>query len=212
MKNLLIFLIVIILGSGVLTALFVGANYNSLVSLSEQVDQQYGVLESKLQRRYDLIPNLVNTVKGFLSHEEKVFSDIANARAALTKAGNVQEKIAADNQLESALSRLLVVVENYPELKSDKQMIALMDELAGTENRISIERDNYNKVVMEYNKKVKTFPSNMIASAFNFTEKTYFKADDNASTAPKVQMIMLLLLQKLNFNNKLAFFCIYMYS
>lgn len=187
MKNLLIFLIVIILGSGVLTALFVGANYNSLVSLSEQVDQQYGVLESKLQRRYDLIPNLVNTVKGFLSHEEKVFSDIANARAALTKAGNVQEKIAADNQLESALSRLLVVVENYPELKSDKQMIALMDELAGTENRISIERDNYNKVVMEYNKKVKTFPSNMIASAFNFTEKTYFKADDNASTAPKVE-------------------------
>lgn len=186
MKNLLIFLIVIIVGSGILTALFVGTNYNSLVSLSEQVDQQYGVLESKLQRRYDLIPNLVNTVKGYLKHEEKVFSDIANARAALTKAGNVQEKIAADNQLESALSRLLVVVENYPELKSDKQMIALMDELAGTENRISVERDNYNKVVMKYNKKVKSFPSNMIASAFKFTEKSYFKADEGAAVAPKV--------------------------
>ena len=186
MKNLLIFLIVIIVGSGILTALFVGTNYNSLVSLSEQVDQQYGVLESKLQRRYDLIPNLVNTVKGYLKHEEKVFSDIANARAALNKAGNVQEKIAADNQLESALSRLLVVVENYPELKSDKQMIALMDELAGTENRISVERDNYNKVVMKYNKKVKSFPSNMIASAFKFDEKSYFKADEGVATAPKV--------------------------
>lgn len=187
MKNLLIFLGVIVLGSGVLTALFTGVNYNSLVSLSEQVDQQYGVLESKLQRRYDLIPNLENTVKGYLSHEEKVFSDIANARAALTNAGSVQEKIEADNQLESALSRLLVVVENYPELKANKQITALMDELAGTENRISVERDNYNKVVMEYNKKIKSFPSNMIASAFNFTEKKYFKADDGASIAPKVE-------------------------
>lgn len=187
MKNLLIFLIVIIVGSGVLTALFVGANYNSLVSLSEQVDQQYGVLESKLQRRYDLIPNLVNTVKGYLKHEEKVFSDIANARASLTNAGNVQEKIEADNQLESALARLLVVVESYPELKSNTQIIALMDELSGTENRISVERDNYNKAVMKYNKKIKSFPSNMVASAFNFTEKSYFKADKKAAVAPKVE-------------------------
>lgn len=187
MKNLVVILFVIIVCSGILTAIFVGINYNNFVSLNEEIDQQYGVLESKLQRRYDLIPNLVNTVKGYLKHEEKVFSDIANARAALTKANNVQEKVAADNQLESALSRLLLVVERYPELKADKQITALMDELAGTENRISVERDNYNRAVMKYNKKIKTFPNNMVASSFNFNARPYFKAESEASSVPKVE-------------------------
>lgn len=187
MKNSVVTAMGIVILFIVIAGIYIISSYNSLVSLNEQVEEQYGVLESKIQRRYDLIPNLVNTVKDYLKHEEKIFLDIADARANLAKAGNVNEKINADNQLEGALSRLLAVVENYPELKSNEQVKGLMDELAGTENRISVERDNCNKVIMKYNRKVKTFPSNMIASIFNFETRPYFKAESEAVNVPKVE-------------------------
>ncbi len=162
--------------------------YNSFITANENIENQFAVIESKLQRRYDLIPNLVNVVKGYMKHEEEVFTAVAEAGAAVKQAYTISDKIAANNMMDLALSRLIVLMNNYPELKSNKNVTALIDELAGTENRISIERDRYNQLVMEYNKTVKSFPKNIIASAFNFDEKPYFKADVNAQTAPKVEL------------------------
>ena len=123
-----------------------------------------------------------------MKHEEEVFTAVAEAGAAVKQAYTISDKIAANNMMDLALSRLIVLMNNYPELKSNQNVTALIDELAGTENRISIERDRYNQLVMEYNKTVKSFPKNIIASAFNFDEKPYFKADVNAQTAPKVEL------------------------
>lgn len=164
------------------------SSYNSLVTEESNVDVQWANVESKLQRRYDLIPNLVESVKGAMEQEQEVFGAIADARARIGSAQTTEEQVSASNEMESALSRLLVVVENYPELKSNEQVTALMDELAGTENRISVERDRYNEAVQGYNNKVKRFPGSLMAGIFGFDEKSYFEAVSGAENAPSVDL------------------------
>ena len=160
--------------------------YNELVSLREDVDTEYSNVSVTLERRADLIPNLVNTVKGYASQEKTIFTDIANARSKLAGATNVQEQANADNQLSGALSRLLVIVENYPELKSNQNFRDLSIQLEGTENRIAIARQDYNAAVTNYNTKRRKFPNNIIASLFNFQEKALYKASEGAKEVPSV--------------------------
>jgi LemA protein len=151
------------------------------------VNAAWAQVDVVLQRRADLIPNLVETVKAFATHEEKVFGDIAAARAAMAGAKTPQEKIAANGQLDSALSRLLVVVENYPQLRSNENFLRLQDELAGTENRIAVERRRYNETVQDYNTYISLFPNNIVASFSGFTRNdAYFKTEEGARQAPKV--------------------------
>jgi len=183
-KGLIVILVIVAIIGMFVMSLF--GSYNSLVALDENVNTQWANVESKLQRRYDLIPNLVESVKGAMKQEQEVFTAIADARAKLAGAGSIPEKVEASNQLEGALSRLLVVVENYPELKSNQNVTALMDELAGTENRISTERDRYNTVVRDYNKAIRSFPKNILAGMFGFKERPYFEATEGANIAPKV--------------------------
>ncbi|ALV21192.1 MAG: LemA family protein [Carnobacterium sp.] len=162
------------------------SSYNGLIQEESNVDVAWSQVESQLQRRNDLIPNLVNSVKGAMNQEQAVFGDIADARAQLGGADTVEEKIDANNEMSSALSRLLVVVENYPELKSNENVTALMDELAGTENRVAVERQRYNEAVQGYNNRVRRFPGSIIASMTGFEKKPYFKAVEGAETAPEV--------------------------
>lgn len=161
-------------------------SYNGFVNLEENVDQSYAQIENQLQRRLDLIPNLVNTVKGYTLHEEEVLTQISDARARLAGAKSPEEEATANTEISGALSRLLVVVENYPDLKADKQFTQLMDELSGTENRISVARKDYNDQVAEYNKKIKNFPGVIVANITGFDEKEYFEADPSAQQAPEV--------------------------
>lgn len=175
--------IVIIL---VLIGVMLVPSYNKFVTAEENVNQSYAQVENQLQRRLDLIPNLVNTVKGFASHEEKVLGDISDARARLAGASGPEEQSAANDELSGALSRLLVVVENYPDLKANQNFIQLMDSLEGTENRIGVARQDYNDEVASFNRQVKRFPGKIVASIFGFDEKEYFKADEAANEAPKV--------------------------
>ncbi len=175
----------------VLLALWIGGTFvghrNEMVRKRETVNAAWSQVDVVLQRRADLIPNLVETVKGFATHEEKVFGDIAAARAAMAGAKTPQEKIAANGQLDSALSRLLVVVENYPQLRSNENFLRLQDELAGTENRIAIERRRYNETVQDYNTYISLFPNNIVASLSGFTRNdAYFKTEEGARQAPKV--------------------------
>lgn len=162
------------------------SSYNGFVNAEENVDQSYAQIETQLQRRLDLIPNLVNTVKGYASHEEEVLTEIADARSRLAGATSPEETATADAELTNALSRLLVVVENYPTLKADTQFTQLMDELAGTENRISVARKDYNDEVAIFNKKVKSFPGVIVANITGFDEKEYYQADPRAQEAPEV--------------------------
>lgn len=185
MNKGLVILIVIIAIIGIL-AFSVFGSYNSLVALDEKVNNQWATVESKLQRRYDLIPNLVESVKGAMAHEKEVFTAIADARARLAGAGSTSERVEASNQLESAIGRLLVVAENYPELRSNQNVTGLMDELAGTENRISTERDRYNQAVSEYNSAIRKFPKNILAGMFGFEKRPYFEATEGADVVPKV--------------------------
>ena len=161
-------------------------SYNGLVGLKERVENQSSNIETQLQRRADLIPNLVNTVKGYTSHESEVLGAISDARAKLAGASSMSEKATADSELSSAVSRLLVVVENYPNLKADTQFSALTDELAGTENRITVARKDYNDSVKEYNQKIKMFPGSIIANMFGFTSADYFEASENSKEVPVV--------------------------
>jgi LemA protein len=176
----------VIIAAIVLAGVMLMSSYNNFVSLEENVDQSYAQIENQLQRRLDLIPNLVNTVKGYASHEKEVIASISEARARLAGAKTVEEEATANAELTGALSRLLVVVENYPNLKADQQFTQLMDELSGTENRISVARKDYNDQVAVYNKRVKQFPGAIIAGITGFDEKEYFNADPKAAEAPEV--------------------------
>ena len=163
-----------------------GCSYNRFVSQEEAIKAQWAQVENQLQRRNDLIPNLVETVKGYASHEEGVFKDIADSRAKLLAAKSPDEAIAAANQQTSALGRLLAVVENYPNLKANEQFNRLMDELSGTENRIAIERMRYNERVQEYDTARRQFPANLTAKMFGFKEYPFFQAPPEAKQVPKV--------------------------
>jgi LemA protein len=161
---------------------------NDLVTQREAVNAQWSQVDVALQRRADLIPNLVETVKGFAKHETEVFKNIADARAALISGRTPQDKIAANDQLSGALSRLLVIAENYPQLKSNENFLRLQDEIAGTENRIAVERRKYNEVLEHYNAQIQRFPDNIVASMSGFTRNdAYFKTEPGARTVPKVQ-------------------------
>ncbi|MED3796559.1 LemA family protein [Lysinibacillus capsici] len=185
MKKLLgpIGIIVIIL---VVIALLFIPKYNSLVTAEENVDSKWAQVENQLQRRYDLIPNLVEFVKGYANHEQEVIANITEARAQMGSASSPEEQAVANDALTGALSRLLVVVENYPNLKADANFRQLMDELAGTENRLAVAREDYNNEVQQFNKHVKRFPGNLMAGMFGFEQKEYFKATAGADKAPSI--------------------------
>ena len=182
----------IVIGVLVLLLLVVGGEYvsvrNDLVTQQEAVRAQWSNVEGSMQRRADLIPNLVNTVKGFAQHETEVYKDIDNARAALAGGRTPQEKGAANDQLSGAISRLLMVAENYPQLRSSENFRSLQDELSGSENRIYVERRKYNEALQSYNKTLQLFPNNIVAALSGFSRNdAYFKTEPGADKAPKVQ-------------------------
>jgi len=180
--------IFIIAGAIVLVlVLFLYSNYNIFVNLDETVKASWAQVENQLQRRYDLIPNLVETVKGYAKQEKDVLVEVTNARAKVGGAANVPDKISANNELSGALSRLLVVVERYPDLKSNQNFMRLQDELAGTENRIAVERKRYNDVVRTYNIAIRSFPGNLFAGMFGFHSVAFFEAPAQAKAAPQVK-------------------------
>lgn len=163
------------------------SSYNHLVTLSENIDGQWAQVENQLQRRYDLIPNLVETVKGYAAHEKSAIQAVADARARLAGARSPEARVAAANQVEGALSRLLVVVEAYPDLKASANFQRLMDELSGTENRISVERMRYNEMVLAYNRTVKGLPMRFFARSFGFEPRAYFEPEKRAKETPQVK-------------------------
>ena len=164
-----------------------GCSYNRFTGLEEGIKGSWGEVQNQLQRRNDLIPNLVETVKGVAGQEQAVFGQIAESRAKLAGAKNPSETIAAANEQSSALARLLVIVENYPQLRSNEQFARLMDELSGTENRLTVARGRYNEKIQEYNTLRRSFPSNITGKIFGFAEYPYYEAPKEAQAAPKVQ-------------------------
>ncbi len=163
-----------------------GCSYNTFTRQEEAINAQWAQVQNQLQRRNDLIPNLVETVKGYAAHEQGVFQAVADSRARLAGARTPEETIEAANAQSSALARLLAIVENYPQLKANEQFNRLMDELSGTENRISVERMRYNERVQEYNTNRRQFPANLTARLFGFKEHPYFQVPAEAQRAPKV--------------------------
>src|SRR5256885_794275 len=184
MKIALIVIVVLalLLGAGLMSS------RNELVTEREQINGAFAQVDTALQRRNDLIPNLVETVKGMAKQEQNVIDSVTKARAAMLGAQTPADKIQADADLRSAIGRLMVVVENYPQIKSNENFLRLQDELAGTENRIAVERRKYNETVQRYNTDIELFPKNIAASLFGFKrEDAYFKADVGAKEAPKVK-------------------------
>ncbi|MFY9527986.1 MAG: LemA family protein [Candidatus Acidiferrales bacterium] len=187
MKKGIVVLIVLVLIALAIGGMYVGRR-NVMVQKNEAVRSAWAQVDVVLQRRADLIPNLVETVKGFAAQEQTVFHDIASARAALMGARTPEEKIAANGQLDGALSRLLLIVENYPQLKSNENFLRLQDELAGTENRIAVERRRYNDTLQDYNTYIGLFPNNLFARWAGFQRNNaYFTASESSREAPKVQ-------------------------
>lgn len=166
---------------------YLKGTYNTLVTMDEDVKAAWAQVENQLQRRYDLIPNYVETVKGYAKQEREVFIRVTEARSKVGGATSINEKIQANNQLSSALSRLLVVVERYPDLKSNTNFIRLQDELAGTENRIAVERRRFNEKVRLFNTKIRRFPTNIIAGMFGFEKAAFFEVPEERQEAPKVK-------------------------
>lgn len=185
-----------VLGALLLLVVVCVSTYNGLVSKEESVSEKWGAVESVYQRRADLIPNLVNTVKGYATHEQSTLQAVTEARSRATSINidpatatpeQMEAWMKAQEELSSALGRLIAISENYPDLKASQNFLALQSQLEGTENRISVERQNYNAVVKEYNVAVRRFPSNIIASMFGFEKKTMFEAQAGAEVAPVVQ-------------------------
>jgi LemA protein len=185
-KTLLIIAVILLLVV-VIPYSYLKGTYNTLVTMDETVKASWAQVENQLQRRYDLIPNYVETVKGYAAHEKEVFIKVTEARSKVAGAGTINEKIQANNELSSALSRLLVVVERYPELKANTNFIRLQDELAGTENRIAVERRRFNEAVKAYNIKIRTFPTNILAGLFGFEKATFFEVPKERQEAPQVK-------------------------
>ena len=182
----------------VIIAVSIIGSYNGLISLEESTNTAYSDIQVQLQRRMDLVPNLVNTVKGYAAHETEVFTAVSDARAKLAGAGTVENRVLsesvrkytqaseANEELSSALSRLIAISESYPELKSNENFLSLQDELAGTENRIGVARKDYNDAVQKYNVKIRSFPTNIFANMLGFEKKQQFEADSAAQSAPSV--------------------------
>ncbi len=179
--GLAILIVIVLIVGGI-----IWGTYNSLVTKSQAIDAQWAQVETQYQRRYDLIPNLVNSVKGFMTQEQTIFEQISQARSKYAGAVTADEKALAAGDVETALGRLLAIMENYPQLRSIEAVTQLMDELAGTENRISIERTRFNDRVRDYNTSIKQFPTNIIASFFSYHERQYFNSVSGADLAPKV--------------------------
>ena len=192
MKDSIKILLVILIGLPILTGLWYMGTYNSLINAEENVNQQWAIVQSKYQRRFDLIPRIVNSTKMYINFERDLLTDITEARSkwAESLGQPIEEQMQDTSGLENVLSRLMVVVttENYPELKSDQIVLALIDELEGTENRISVERDRYNIEATKYNKKLRIFPSSIVAGMGGFDRKPLFKAQSGADIAPLVPM------------------------
>ncbi|MBK5195836.1 MAG: LemA family protein [Proteiniphilum sp.] len=187
------YIVLIVVGATLLTGC---QGYNRMVEKQEAVTAQWGNVQNAYQRRADLIPNLVNTVKGYAAHEQETFTQVTEARARATQtninpenltAESLQEYQQTQNQLSQALGRLLLIQENYPELKANQNFLALQDELAGTENRISVERNKFNQIAQDYNSYIRKFPQVIYAKWFKFESKAYFEAVPEAQTAPQVQ-------------------------
>ncbi len=184
-KGLWIVLGVVVLLGVLAYSLFAGT-YNQFVTQQEEIKQRWAQVDNQMQRRMELIPNLVETVKGFAAQERGILEAIANARTKYGGAVQIPDKIAAANELQSALARLLVIVENYPTLKSDQTFIRLMDELAGTENRIAVERQRYNESVQTFNANIRRFPNIFLAQLYGFSSSTYYEVPAEAKIPPKV--------------------------
>ncbi|MES3004478.1 MAG: LemA family protein [Patescibacteria group bacterium] len=178
---------VVIIGIVAILALWATAGYNSFVTMGEKIDGQWAQVESQYQRRFDLIPNIEATVKGELKQEQEIFLAIAEARTRYSGAVTTEDKVKAASQVESALGRLLVITENYPVLQSSRAFSDLRIELSGTENRIAVERMNYNNLVRDFNASVKQFPRFILAALFGVDARSYFEITEGAETAPKVE-------------------------
>ena len=180
----------IVIGIIVVILVAVGAmlvgSYNSLVDLKEDVENEFSNVSVMLERRANLIPNLVNTVKGYAAHEQAAIDSVTTARENLLNANTIEEKSEANNELTTALNGLMVIVENYPDLKASENFIQLSDELAGSENRIATARRDYNEVVRDYNSKIKKFPTNILASMFGFSEEEYFETEEANTEVPEI--------------------------
>ena len=179
----------IVVGAILLTALigegYLRYKYNEFVTTDESIKARWAQVQNQLKRRTDLIPNLVETVKGYAVHERKVLEAITNARVRLARAENTKEQMEGANELSSALARLLVIAEKYPNLKADATFIRLMDELAGTENRLAVERMRYNETVQQYNTELRRFPGNLVASLFGFNQQPFFQVPAAATEVPR---------------------------
>jgi LemA protein len=186
MEPLIILIIVIV----VLAVIVVGI-YNGLVGRRNRVDESLAQIQVQLKRRHDLIPNLVEAVKGYMQFEQKVLTDVTNARAAAVSAGaqaSIPQQAQAENALTGALRSLFAVVENYPDLKSNQNVLSLQEQLTTTENQISFSRQNYNATVLDYNNGIQTFPNNVFAGMFGFTKRDFFEAEPEAAEVPKVDL------------------------
>ena len=181
----------VLVGLGIAAIIIISAfvgTYNGIVSKHETITAKWAQVDNQLQRRNDLIPNLVNTVKGYAAHEKGVFEAVTNARSQWAKAGTIEEKVKAAGALDSALSRLLFVAENYPNLKANDTFLKLMDGLSGTENRIAVERMRYNEAVRDYNVTVRIFPGNIVAGIYGYKPASeYFNAEEKAKVVPEVK-------------------------
>ena len=179
------FLILIVIA---VMAFWLIGTYNNFIVMTQRIDNQWAQVETQYQRRIDLIPNLVNTAKGYMQFERSLLDDITSLRTQWMATTNIDDKVNIGNSLDSALGRLIAVYENYPELKSIQAVASLMDELAGTENRIAVERMRFNDRVREYNTGIKVFPSNILANIFGFKERPYFQAEEGAEIVPTVNI------------------------